>query len=459
MPAAFVVTPPTAPAVLAEKMTLSRRSRAPRLGLSPRSWTSCLGSSLPSPHGDVATARHPRPPTALYSIGRDFPSPARPPLGSTSPAGWSGGGGNDASCFASRLLAGGQRTTSCPAASSFSTDGRRRLRSTTRLCGLRKPRGADGSPRDEGSDEEAGGGGDRVRPSRSRTSYGSSIPASRRGPPEEEDIWSKHSVFEFKSLNDPDTNACGYKGLSGHPRAGGSLDQRRSSQQGPAAAPDRRLPPAKQAGATIFEDLLEAERPASPFGGSGAGGTAAGIDDDLFRFREKGAIAGAGTRREVERRRRGPAGGGGAGAGGERSAAKVELATQLGVPAASTYDELRTAYRVEIKRCHPDLAGDNEFRVKFLERKFQKLKGCWDKFNAEQTAGGGATAAAAAAAAGADEGAGPGGSPRAAEDGGGRGGGGSAEQEALGVRGTEVWRMALDTTGGVLWGDSGVDLG
>lgn len=50
---------------------------------------------------------------------------------------------------------------------------------------------------------------------------------------------------------------------------------------------------------------------------------------------------------------------------------------------------------MEIKRCHPDLAGDNEFRVKFLERKFQKLQRCWDEFNAQKTAG--ATAAEAEA--------------------------------------------------------------
>lgn len=64
--------------------------------------------------------------------------------------------------------------------------------------------------------------------------------------------------------------------------------------------------------------------------------------------------------------------------------------------------QLRTAYRVEIKRCHPDMAGSNEFRVKFLERKFQKLQACWDLFNAEQqgaTATGGSTAAAAGAGA------------------------------------------------------------
>lgn len=142
------------------------------------------------------------------------------------------------------------------------------------------------------------------------------------------------------SLNDPDTNACGYKGLSGQPR-GPSRDQRRASQQEPAT-PDRRLPSAQQAGAIFdgVEDLLEAERPTSPFGRSV---TAAGVDEDLFRFREKGAIAGTEPRREVERQRRGPAGGGRGGGGSvatERSAVKVELATQLGVPAASTYEEV-----------------------------------------------------------------------------------------------------------------------
>lgn len=162
--------------------------------------------------------------------------------------------------------------------------------------------------------------------------------------------WSRHA-----SLNDPDTNACGYKGLSGQPR-GPSWDQRRPSPQGPVAAPDRRLPSAQQASGIFdgVEDLLEAERPTSPFGGSGAAGTAAGIDDDLFRFREKGAIAGTERRREVERRRRGPAGGsggrggggGGGSVGGERSAVKVELATQLGVPATSTYEEVRDESRV-----------------------------------------------------------------------------------------------------------------
>lgn len=53
----------------------------------------------------------------------------------------------------------------------------------------------------EGSDgEETGGARNSARPAMSREhqNYGGSIPASRRQPPEDDDIWSKHSVFEFK---------------------------------------------------------------------------------------------------------------------------------------------------------------------------------------------------------------------------------------------------------------------
>ncbi|CBN79806.1 expressed unknown protein [Ectocarpus siliculosus] len=253
--------------------------------------------------------------------------------------------------------------------------------------GLRKPRGPDGS-RSSGEDpdpeeEEDEGGSMRER----MMSY--AMPASKRRPPEEDDIWSKHSVFEFKSLNDPDTNACGYKGLSGQPSS--SRRRTRSSQ---APAPERRLTSSQQP-AAFFDgvgDLKEAERPT---------GTDAAFDADFFAFREKDSLASVKRRREVERRQRSAAGGAG---GGDGSAVKVELATQLGLPASSTYDELRTAYRVEIKRCHPDLAGDNEFRVKFLERKFQKLQGCWDMFNAERTASSTATAAEPDVGAGSQEG-------------------------------------------------------
>lgn len=64
------------------------------------------------------------------------------------------------------------------------------------MMGLRKPRGPDGS-RSSGEDpdreeEEDEGGSMRER----MMSY--AMPASERRPPEEDDIWSKHSVFEFK---------------------------------------------------------------------------------------------------------------------------------------------------------------------------------------------------------------------------------------------------------------------
>lgn len=44
--------------------------------------------------------------------------------------------------------------------------------------------------------------------------------------------------------------------------------------------------------------------------------------------------------------------------------------------------QIRAAYRQEIKRCHPDAAGvaSNEFRLKALERRFQRLTASWDAF-------------------------------------------------------------------------------
>lgn len=73
-------------------------------------------------------------------------------------------------------------------------DGAALRRQTSRLMAA----GSDGEgetphPHDEDEQQE------RARPrSREEAFYGSSIPASKRGPPEEDDIWSKHSVFEFK---------------------------------------------------------------------------------------------------------------------------------------------------------------------------------------------------------------------------------------------------------------------
>lgn len=57
--------------------------------------------------------------------------------------------------------------------------------------------------------------------------------------------------------------------------------------------------------------------------------------NDLFKFREKEALAR--TRAEVERARRSAGG-----ATVSNTAVRVELATQLGLPATATYDEVRS---------------------------------------------------------------------------------------------------------------------
>lgn len=154
----------------------------------------------------------------------------------------------------------------------------------------------------------------------------STLPHHRFTPPD---------ALIHNSLNDPDTNAFGYTGLSGQPS--GQKKAPSSHQQQGAVAPELRLTSDQQIGKTFFDgvdDLLEKERPTSR----------TAIDDDFFKFREKEALAGTPRPREVERSRRGAADGGGGGAGnggrGVKSALKVELATQLGVPAASTYDEV-----------------------------------------------------------------------------------------------------------------------
>ncbi|CAN0222659.1 unnamed protein product, partial [Hapterophycus canaliculatus] len=204
--------------------------------------------------------------------------------------------------------------------------------------GLRKPRDADGTPRGSENPDSRDENEGASRSSGGTKANVSSVPASKRGPPEDDDIWSKHSVFEFKSLNDPDTNACGYKGLSGQPRAPTS-----SSFSSQEPAPELRLTSSQQPRASFdgIDELLEAERPAA------AGAAAA--DADFFKFRGKEELASVERRQEVERRRRGPGGGGGrrrgaVGGSDGGSAVKVELATQLGLPATSTYDEVRTEH-------------------------------------------------------------------------------------------------------------------
>ncbi|CAB1117441.1 unnamed protein product [Ectocarpus sp. CCAP 1310/34] len=280
---------------------------------------SCFASRLAPPsHHDNACARRSLRPTALHYARHEWSAPTLSKPLPTSPR-WS-------SSSSSSSSSGSKIVHACLANGSGDGSTRlgygRRRRDSTRLMGLRKPRGPDGSrssgenPDPEEEDNEGGSMRERM------VSY--AMPASKRRPPEEDDIWSKHSVFEFKSLNDPDTNACGYKGLSGQPTS--SPRRTRSSQ---APAPARRLTSSQQPGAFFdgVADLKEAERPTE---------TDATFDADFFAFREKDLLASVKRRREMERRRR--SAGGGAG-GGKGSAVKVELATQLGLPASSTYDE------------------------------------------------------------------------------------------------------------------------
>lgn len=77
---------------------------------------------------------------------------------------------------------------------------RQRQRQSSRLAAARGDEGeTQQHPHDENDQEEEQESRARPRPSsREEAFYGSSIPVSKRGPPEEDDMWSKHSVFEFK---------------------------------------------------------------------------------------------------------------------------------------------------------------------------------------------------------------------------------------------------------------------
>lgn len=121
-----------------------------------------------------------------------------------------------------------------------------------------------------------------------------------------------------RSLNDPDTNASCYKGLSGQ-RGGPSAAQRASeSRPGPELRLTSRARPA-------FGEELEAQDSRSSEAEAEA--------NDLFKFREKEALVR--KRSEVERGRRSTAG------ATSSTAVRVDLATQLGLPSTATFDEVR----------------------------------------------------------------------------------------------------------------------
>lgn len=125
------------------------------------------------------------------------------------------------------------------------------------------------------------------------------------------------------SLNDPDTNASCYKGLSGQ-RSGPSAAQRASE---PRPGPELRLTSRAR---PAFDEELKVQGVRDSEAEARA--------NDLFKFREKEALAR--KRSEVERGRRSTAG------ATASTAVRVELATQLGLPSTATFDEVRESWGV-----------------------------------------------------------------------------------------------------------------
>ncbi|CAN0151282.1 unnamed protein product [Ascophyllum nodosum] len=192
----------------------------------------------------------------------------------------------------------------------------------------------------------------------SSTGDWSSTPGSRKRSPEEEDIWSKSSVFEFRSVNDPATNTSMYRRGFGDERSDSSA-LKKSPHPRQQSESDS-LPSAYTEDDPDIPDYVTPES----------------SDNDWFRFREKEhLVRSKSTRSNVEKLKEGVSRNSGD--------SKVELSTQLGLPATATHDELRAEYLVEVKRCHPDMAGDNEFRAKMLERRFQRLTMAWEAYTGE----------------------------------------------------------------------------
>lgn len=166
----------------------------------------------------------------------------------------------------------------------------------------------------------------------------------------------RQSVFEFQSLNDPRSN----------------LSVRSSSQRraDPTVQPDGAClpyPPSQLPTTTAKTGDGNNVAPLPP-----APPAAAAVEKktpEWFQFREKEALRKTEVDDEVKRLQ-GP------------RAVTAELATQLGLPASVSYDEIRKAYRAEIKRCHPDAASleSNELRMRALENRFMRLTAAWDKF-------------------------------------------------------------------------------
>lgn len=216
MATAFV-SAPAAAAALSDRMRISLPSLPSGLARSPCSRGITSGStdrieggisasgpwlSRHSGHDPCGVYRSP-PPTALYSIRRDLFSPAYSKSQPTARS-WSSISTPepDDLCFSNRLA--GAHDDLPPRSC-------RRRRRSTRLAGLRKPRDADDptSANENFDRKDEGEGAPRKTSGETKGYASSSVPASKRGPPEDDDIWSKHSVFEFKRCARSCVMGCG----------------------------------------------------------------------------------------------------------------------------------------------------------------------------------------------------------------------------------------------------------
>lgn len=152
-------------------------------------------------------------------------------------------------------------------------------------------------------------------------------------PPRARSLPTRIPPPSLRSLNDPDTNASCYKGLAGEP--GRPSAQREESARGPP--PELRLTSQQRPTLDDREEEFQRMRGFE---------TEPDSASDFFQFREKESLANGRSKVAEVRRARGSGGGGGGGGSSASSAVKVEVATQLGLPATSTYEEVKHGRRI-----------------------------------------------------------------------------------------------------------------
>lgn len=146
------------------------------------------------------------------------------------------------------------------------------------------------------------------------------------------------------SLNDPDTNASLYQGFTGVPGSDypGQEQHDQQSPNGSRATDSRTVSPDLRLTTKTQEVLPWGSEEVQRLGNDNRD-----KDDNLFQFREKETLTRTVEASPTTTRERGAgdkSGGGGTGGrvirDGTRSAVTVELATQLGLPATATYEEV-----------------------------------------------------------------------------------------------------------------------